>query len=147
MKTYEHVLEIVELALIRGEYHSCIEFLTPIIDSYPTSTIEGEKLRTILITALCGINKKEDAKIFCKELLKSHNYRTRENAKYLMEIIDSPEIKKPENWNIQFETTPLLNTKKLNHQTQKKQKKKKRNLSIFQINLRGRLNHSKKDSY
>ena len=126
MKTYEHVLEIVELALIRGEYHSCIEFLSPIIDSYPASTKEGEKLRTILITALCGINKKEDAKIFCKELLNSYNYRTRENAKYLMEIIDSPEIKKPENWNIQFESNTLLNTKKINSLSAKKTKEKEK---------------------
>ena len=32
--------------------------------------------------------------------------RTRENAKYLLEVIDSPDIKKPENWNIQFESDP-----------------------------------------
>ena len=94
MKTYEQVIEIVELALTKGEYNFCIEFLSPIIDSYPLSSNEGVNLRTILITALCGINKKEDAKIMCKELLKSYDYKTRENAKYLMEIIDSPEIKK-----------------------------------------------------
>ena len=68
-------------------------------------------LRTILITALCGINKKEEAKSFCKELLKSYDNKTRENAKYLMEVIDSPDIKKPENWNLQFESDPSLNKK------------------------------------
>ena len=103
MKTYEQVLETVELALAKGEYHYCIEFLLPKIDSFPLSSKEGVNLRTILITALCGVNKKEEAKKFCKELLKSYDNKTRENAKYLMEVIDSPDIKKPENWNVQFE--------------------------------------------
>ena len=64
MNTYEQVLETVELALAKGEYHYCIEFLLPIIESFPSSSKEGVNLRTILITALCGINKKEEAKRF-----------------------------------------------------------------------------------
>ncbi len=114
MKIYEQVLETVELALSKGEYHYCIEFLLPKIESFPLSSEEGVNLRTILITALCGINKKEEAKSVCKELLKSYDKKTRENAKYLMEIIDSPEIKKPENWNIEFESDPLLSKQSLN---------------------------------
>ncbi|MBO8204075.1 DUF3153 domain-containing protein [Prochlorococcus marinus] len=120
MKTYEQVLETVELALARGEYHYCIEFLLPLIESFPLSSKEGVNLRTILITALCGINKKEEAKRFCKELLKSYDNKTRENAKYLMEVIDSPEIKKPENWNVQFESDSSLNQKSLNSLRKKK---------------------------
>jgi len=127
MKTYEQVLAKVELALEKGEYNFCIQFLHPIIESFPLSTKEGVNLRTILITALCGINKKEEAKKICNELLKSYDYRTRENAKYLMEIIDSPTIKKPENWNLQFENylSPYkksLNSPKLkkNNEEQKK---------------------------
>ena len=88
MKTYEQVLETVEFALARGEYRYCIEFLLPLIESFPLSSKEGVNLRTILITALCGINKKEEAKRFCKDLLKSYDNKTRENAKYLMEVID-----------------------------------------------------------
>ncbi len=121
MKTYEQVLETVELALAKGEYHYCIEFLLPIIESFPLSSKEGVNLRTILITALCGINKKEEAKRFCKELLKSYENKTRENAKYLMEVIDSPEIKKPENWNVQFESDPSLNKKSLNSLRKKRE--------------------------
>ena len=41
MKTYEQVLETVELALAKGEYHYCIEFLLPIIESFPLSSKEG----------------------------------------------------------------------------------------------------------
>ena len=125
MKTYEQVLEIVELALARGEYHFCIEFLSPLIQSFPLSSKEGVNLRTILITALCGINKKEEAKKLCKELLKSHEDKTREDAKYFMEIIDSPEIKKPENWNIKFEKDntvkqSISSLKKKNRNSEKK---------------------------
>jgi len=93
MKTYEQVLEKVELALAKGEYHYCIEFLLPIIESFPLSSKEGVNLRTILITALCGINKKEEAKRFCKELLKSYDNKTRENAKYLMECFLAMSLK------------------------------------------------------
>ena len=121
MRTYEQVLEKVELALAKGEYHYCIEFLSPIIDKFPLSSKEGVNLRTILITALCGINKKEDAKKFCKELLKSYDNKTRENAKYLMEVIDSPDIKKPKNWNVEFECGPSLNKKSLNSLRKKKE--------------------------
>ena len=64
MKTYEQVLEKVELALAKGEYFYCIEFLLPIIELFPLSSKEGVNLRTILITALCGINKKGRLKGF-----------------------------------------------------------------------------------
>ncbi len=120
MKTYEQVLETVELALIKGEYQFCIEFLSPIIKSYPLLNKEGVHLRTILITALCAVNKKEEAKKLCQELLKSYDYKTRENAKYFLEIIDSPEIKKPENWNIKIESNTSLNKKSLNSLKQRK---------------------------
>jgi len=121
MKTYEQVLETVELALAKGEYHYCIEFLLPLIESFPLSSKEGVNLRTILITALCGINKKEEAKKLCKELLKSYDNKTRENAKNLMEVIDSPDIKKPENWHVQFESDPSLNKKSLNSLRKKRE--------------------------
>jgi len=126
MKTYEQVLEKVELALAKGEYQNCIEFLLPFIESFPLSSKEGVNLRTILITALCGINKKEEAKRFCKELLKSYDNKTRENAKFLMEVIDSPDIKKPENWNVQFESAPSLNKKSLNSLRKKREVLKKK---------------------
>ena len=131
MKTYEQVLETVELALAKGEYLFCIEFLLPLIESFPLSSKQGVNLRTILITALCGINKKEEAKRFCKELLKSYDNKTRENAKYLMEVIDSPDIKKPENWNVQFDSDPSLNKKSLNSLRKKKKFCRKRNLLML----------------
>ena len=126
MISYNQIVETAELALIKGEYNFCVEYLYPIIESYPPSSKEGVNLRTIIITALSGINKKEQAKIFCKELLKSNDFKVRENAKYLMEIIDSPEIKKPDNWNITFESNPTLNKTSLKSPKSIKNYKKER---------------------
>ena len=133
MDSYKQVVEKAEFALIKGEYNFCIEYLYPIIESYPPSSKEGANLRTILITALSGINKKEEAKIFCKELLKSLDYKVRENAKYLMEIIDSPEIKKPENWNITFESNPSLDKTSLSSLKPNNQKKEKKFIDTSNI--------------
>ena len=66
MKTYEQVLETVELALAKGEYHYCIEFLLPLVESFPLSSKEGVNLRTILITALCVSIKRKRLKGFVK---------------------------------------------------------------------------------
>ena len=126
MDSYKQVVEKAEFALKKGEYNFCIEYLYPIIESYPSSSKEGVNLRTLIITALSGINKKEEAKKFCKELLKSHDYKVRENAKYLMEIIDSPEIKKPDNWNITIESSPTLNKKSLTSIKPNKNNKKEK---------------------
>ena len=38
-----------------------------------------------------------------------------------MEIIDSPDIKKPENWNVQFESDPSVNKKSLNSLRKKRE--------------------------
>ncbi len=131
MKTYEQVLETVQIALSKGEYLFCIEFLSPIIDSYPLSSKEGSSLRIILITALCGINRKEDAKKLCKELLKSYDFKSRENAKYFLEIIDSPEIKKPENWNIRIENNPkLMNTSSNSFNSNKSNQEEKKFINV-----------------
>ena len=134
MDSYKKVVEKAEFALIKGEYNLCIEYLYPIIKLYPPSTKEGANLRTLIITALSGINKKEEAKIFCKELLKSYDNKVRENAKYLIDIIDSPEIKKPENWNINIEINPTLKKTSLNSlKPNKNIKKDKKFIDISNI--------------
>ena len=66
--------------------------------------------------------------------MKSHDYKVRENAKYLMEIIDSPEIKKPENWNINIENNPNLKKTSLNSlKPNKNFKKDKKFINISNI--------------
>ena len=43
-----------------------------------------------------------------------------------MEVIDSPDIKKPENWNVQFESDPSLNKKSFNSLYKKKEVSQKK---------------------
>ena len=125
MSESKEILEKVELALIKGDYEFCVEFISPMIKSFPLSTKIGVDLRMRLITALCGINKNEDAIFFCKELLKSQNNEVRENARYLIKILNSAKIKTPENWNIKFEHNLSINNTSLNF-------KKKLNKSIIE---------------
>ena len=63
MDSYKQIIETAEFALVKCEYNFCIKYLYPIIEYYPPSSKEGVNLRTIIITALSGINKKEEAKI------------------------------------------------------------------------------------
>ena len=62
MESYKLIVEKAEFALIKGEYNYCIEYLYPIIEHYPPSSKEGVNLRTIMITALSGSNKNDEAK-------------------------------------------------------------------------------------
>ena len=57
----------------------------------------------ILITSLSGVNRKEESIKLCKELRKSKYSHVREEAKALLQILDSPNLKIPENWNVKFE--------------------------------------------
>ena len=69
MKTYEQVVEKVELALAKGEYHQCIEYLLPIIELFPLSSKEGVNLRTILILPFVVSIKRMMQKGFVKNFL------------------------------------------------------------------------------
>ena len=103
MSDYKQVIKEAELALTKGAYINCIKLIKLKIKDYPISSNPGVELRIILITALSGLNKDEEALIICKELLKSTNLNVRENAKSLIGIISSPELGTPDNWNIKFE--------------------------------------------
>ena len=103
MNEYNHIIKKAELALNNGDYKYCIEVLKPFIKVLPVSTKEGINIRFILITACSGISNTEDATFFCKQLIKSKYSSVREKAKSLLEIINSPTLKTPENWTIKIE--------------------------------------------
>ena len=72
----------------------------------------------------------------------------RENAKYLMEIIDSLKLKKPENWNINIEINPNFKKKSLNSlKPNKNFKKDKKFINISNILPLEKQNHFRKDLY
>ena len=103
MTEYEQVINKAELALNNGEYNYCIKLLSPLLEKFATSTNEGVNIRMILITSLSGVSKKEESIAICKQLRKSKFLHVREEAKALLQILDSPNLKIPDNWNIKFE--------------------------------------------
>jgi len=107
MSYYKQVIKDAELALSRGEYNFCIEILSPKLDSFKVNTIEGINIRMLLITALSGVNKNEEAIDLCKPLTKSKYPHIRDEALSLMQILKSPDLQIPENWNINFESNIL----------------------------------------
>ncbi len=103
MTEYEQVINKAELALNNGEYNYCINLLSPLLEKFTISTHEGVNIRMILITSLSGVNKKEESIKICKQLKKSKFPHVREEARSLLQILDSPNLKIPDNWNIKFE--------------------------------------------
>ena len=103
MTEYEKVINKAELALNNGEYNYCIKLLSPLLEKFTTSTDEGVNIRMILITSLSGVNRQEESIKLCKELRKSKYSHVREEAKALLQILDSPNLKIPDNWNVKFE--------------------------------------------
>ena len=103
MTEYQQVINKAEIALNNGEYNYCINLLTPLLEKFTTSTYEGVNIRMILITSLSGLNKQEESIKICKQLKKSKYSHVREEAKALLQILDSPNLKIPDNWNIKFE--------------------------------------------
>lgn len=103
MTEYKQVINKAELALNNGEYNYCIKLLSPLLEKFPTSTKEGVNIRIILITSLSGVNRKEESIKLCQELRKSKYSHVREEAKALLQILDSPNLKIPDNWNVKFE--------------------------------------------
>ncbi len=104
MSNYKQFIKEAELALSKGEYNLCIEILYPQIDSFKVNTLEGNNIRMLLITALSGVNRNEEAIDLCKPLTKSKYSNTRDEALSLMQILKSPNLQIPENWNIKFES-------------------------------------------
>ena len=104
MSNYKQVIKDAELALGKGEYNLCIEILYPKVDAFKVNTLEGINIRMFLITALSGVNRNEEAIDLCKPLTKSKYSHIRDEALSLMQILKSPNLQIPENWNIKFET-------------------------------------------
>tara|TARA_Y100000589_G_C27189979_1_gene644362 strand:+ start:982 stop:2085 length:1104 start_codon:yes stop_codon:yes gene_type:complete len=103
MNEYEQLIEKGQLALNNGEYKICVDLLNPFLESFHVSSEEGINIRMMLITALSGLNEKEESIKICKQLIKSQYSHIREEAKSLIQILNSPNLEIPDNWNIKFE--------------------------------------------
>tara|TARA_B100000900_G_scaffold24643_1_gene19166 strand:- start:2445 stop:3548 length:1104 start_codon:yes stop_codon:yes gene_type:complete len=105
MNEYDQIISRAELTLNNGEYKKCIDLLKSILEYFPVSSDQGINIRMMLITALSGINKKEESIEICKELTKSKYNYVREEAKSLIQILNSPNLQIPDEWNIKFDNT------------------------------------------
>ena len=105
MTEYEQVINKAELALNNGEYNYCIKLLSPLLEIFTVSTNEGVTIRMLLITSLSGANRQKESIKLCKDLRKSKYSYIREEAKAILQILDSPNLKIPENWNVKFENS------------------------------------------
>ena len=103
MTEYEKVINKAQIALNNGEYKYCINLLNPLLEKFTPSTNEGVNIRMILITSLSGANRQEESIEICKQLRKSKYSHVRDEAKALQQILDSPNLKIPDNWNVKFE--------------------------------------------
>jgi len=103
MEEYGPVIKEAEIALSSGNYSFCIELLTPVIKIFSVSNNTGINARLMLITALSATNKNKEAIDLCKQLIKSNNKSIKDEARSLIQILNSPNLQIPENWNIQFE--------------------------------------------
>tara|TARA_Y100000589_G_scaffold223425_1_gene211002 strand:+ start:282 stop:1388 length:1107 start_codon:yes stop_codon:yes gene_type:complete len=112
MSDYSQLIKEAELALSKGEYNLCIKILNSKIESFNLSTLEGINIRMLLITALSGANRNEEAIDLCKPLTKSKYPNIRDESLSLMQILKSPNLQIPENWNIKFESN-LISEKNL----------------------------------
>ena len=108
MSDYKQIIKDAELALSKGEYNLCIEILSSKLDYFKGNTIEGINIRILLITALSGVNKNKEAIDLCKPLTKSKYSHIRDEALSLMQILKSPDLQIPENWNINFENNNII---------------------------------------
>ena len=123
MNDYAQVTNKAELALNNGKYENCVEIIKPIVETFSVSSKEGINLRMMLITAYSGLNKNDEALAICKQLAKSRSSQVRENAKSLIQILNAPNLKTPDNWNIKLET----NFKNRNQNNDSRNKTKKFN--------------------
>ncbi len=130
MTEYKQVINKAELALNNGEYNYCINLLSPLLEIFTTSTHEGVNIRMILITSLSGLNRKEESIEICKQLRKSKYSYVREEAKALLQILDSPNLKIPDNWNVKFEDSIIDKDFKQNTLQNKYSKKTEKYIKI-----------------
>ena len=109
-----------EGALERGDYGQCINFLEPLIDKYPLTTIEGSNIRMILVTAYIGSGENQKAISTCRLLTKSSNKDIRQKAKDLLPILQAPSLTRPSNWSIEIPKLDQNPTKKYLTNTSRK---------------------------
>ena len=95
-------LSAAEAALERGDYGQCLELLAPLAEAHPLSDTEGGRLRLLMITAWMGKGDDTSAVTTCRLLCRSRDPELRQQAKRLLEVLESPSLDRPERWSMRL---------------------------------------------
>ena len=75
-------LSPAETALERGDYGQCLEQLSPLADSRPLPDPEGARIRLLMVTALMGQGRDQEALSICQLLSRSGEPQLRQQARH-----------------------------------------------------------------
>ena len=95
-------LSTAEAALERGDYGQCLELLAPMADEQPLATPDGSRIRLLMVTALMGQGREEDAVTNCRLLSRAGDPDLRQQARQLLSILEAPSLERPERWSMQL---------------------------------------------
>ena len=93
-------LTIAETALERGDYGQCLEQLTPLAEARPLPDPEGARVRLLMVTALMGQGRDQEALTICQLLSRSGEPQLRQQARQLLTILEAPALDRPERWSM-----------------------------------------------
>jgi hypothetical protein len=95
-------LTIAETALERGDYGQCLEQLTPLAEARPLPDPEGARVRLLMVTALMGQGRDQEALTICQLLSRSSEPQLRQQARQLLTILEAPALDRPERWSMRL---------------------------------------------
>ena len=95
-------LTIAETALERGDYGQCLEQLTPLAEARPLPDPEGARVRLLMVTALMGQGRDQEALTICQLLSRSGEPQLRQQARQLLTILEAPALDRPERWSMRL---------------------------------------------
>ena len=81
-------LASAEVFLEHGDYGCCLSLLSPLAEKYPLPSIEGSKIRMLMVTAFIGKGEQEKAISTCRLISKSKDLEIRQNAKQLLSVLE-----------------------------------------------------------
>jgi len=98
----EATLKLAEIALDKGAYKECLSALESLLEGTTLLKSNDGYIGTLMVTALIGQGKNQQAISICETLLKHKNDGIRQQAKQFLSILKSPELERPEDWSIKI---------------------------------------------
>ena len=132
---HERTLKQAERALANGEYRECLLSLESLLAQDSLLSEKGGEIGTLMITALIGQGENGKAISICKKLTKHKNDSIREQAKQLISILNSPELKRPEEWSVQIPSLDIDDKSTTFQRYSNKKQKEKIDLPYLMIKL------------